>query len=477
MRPAYTVLSVCLAVWPLSAMNVPGSTGGSTCGFGNNCALWPGNDFSEPLTVAVSGTYKFRLNGSSFAVELAIGSAPCTNNIAVADGVCLGQKSVTCVFLNAGTYYATLDCGLAACCGDWQLTAELCSPEAGETSGSPIIIGALPYLTNNSTDCNANDLDNSGCVSGNSGPDLFYRYTPAANTAINISLSEQGAPPYYRTLIVDGVCHTGSGSSVSVSNYAVTAGIPVNIAVDGCCGQSVDYELQVWDISPFCVVGCDFYFQEPEVCGPEYTDTYNCGCDGTTPVFNVWTGWDGICGKSGTYVLNGASRGESDWYEFVFASPVHTSFSFRGEFPLHARWWRRGPNGCADRVLVSERLVSPCVNGFLADNNLPAGTYWMEVRPQVVTGVPCTARYIFTVFTQPAPAVAPSRLVVIQNQLDIVLYWNSTGAVNYHVYRSQSEPVSTIPANLVATVSDTSYVDPGIVGTEPQLYYVVTAQN
>ncbi|MCB9357622.1 MAG: hypothetical protein H6505_03525 [Calditrichaeota bacterium] len=477
MRGIHLLLLVCLFSGRTMAMTVPGLATGTTCPGGNNCSLWPGSDHVEMLTVATSGYYKFRLNGSSFAAQLAIGSTPCASDVALQDGVCLGQNSVTCVFLAAGTYYGTIDCAVPACCGTWQLTAESCTPAPGETASSPIVISVLPYSTDNSTDCHSNDLDHAGCTNGSDGPDLFYRYTPTSSTSLNIALTQQNAFVAYRRLIVDGVCYSGTGATVSVPNYAVTAGVPVNIVVDACCGQAIDFNLQVWDLSPFCLVGCDFYAQEPEVCSDEYVDTYNCGCDGPTPVFTVWNGWDGICGKSGTYVLNGEARRESDWYEFVYSGSVNTSFSFRAEFPVHARWWRRGANGCVDRVLVQEALAAPCTNTFIANSSLPSGTYWMEIVPQVTSGIPCTSRYIFTVYVQPLPVVAPSRLVIQPNLSDIVLYWNSTGAAVYNVYRSPTLPVDPTPANFIGTATDTMFTDSGIVGSEQQLYYVVTAEN
>jgi len=364
------------------ALVIPGFTGGNTCSEANNCPANPGFDHVEPIIVNTAGFYRFDVSGTFFVAELKLGTASCSANITEVIGICGGNDYITCMFLNAGTYFLTVDCATSGCCGNWQVNVTTCTIAPGESSANPIIVPALPYSTTGNTNCHDNDSEIGGCVSGASGPDLFYQYTPTTNNTLNITFSNNGVPPYYGVLLINGVCYPPvGGCCVTVFSFVVTAGVPLSIIADGCCRRGTDYQLQISENVPSpCLQFCGLYPQDNEQCFFGYVDSYNGGCDEATPAFQSLPCGTGICAYSGQYFTGGVWRVDNDWYEFTLTQRRSVTFALNGELRNRVRIFQRGINGCPDRILLQESVRDSCMLHQWSLELDPA-TYWVAISP------------------------------------------------------------------------------------------------
>jgi hypothetical protein len=107
---------------------------------------------------------------------------------------------------------------------------------------------------------------------------------------------------------------------------------------------------------------------------------------------------------------------------------------------------------------------------------LSATTYFWRIDERNGAGVTSGTMWQFITV---APPAAPANLVVTCTQPDVHLWWqHSSGAASYQVYRDVTPGVALTPANLIATTTDTSYVDVNVVShADLMLYYAVTASN
>jgi hypothetical protein len=85
-------------------------------------------------------------------------------------------------------------------------------------------------------------------------------------------------------------------------------------------------------------------------------------------------------------------------------------------------------------------------------------------------------------FLTPSFAVSPlspiQDLVIQPQGADILLVWsNIPGAAMYKIYRAADATTGPSPSSLIATVSDTSYTDSNITGSDNRDFYIVTALN
>jgi hypothetical protein len=133
-------------------------------------------------------------------------------------------------------------------------------------------------------------------------------------------------------------------------------------------------------------------------CGDGYVDTFNGGCDSMPPVFSAITAGMTVYGKSGTY-YTGGNRRDTDWYAFTTDAYAILSATVEAEFdvelvifhsgdcdPNDPTYWTAASATGAECTPVTATTV-PCV---------PGGVYWVVVRPQYFSGVPCGADYSLT---------------------------------------------------------------------------------
>jgi hypothetical protein len=190
-----------------------------------------------------------------------------------------------------------------------------------------------------------------------------------------------------------------------VSNYqseltlvALTFGNVYFIVVDGYGGECGDYILLVESLGP-CIPECPpggLAEGEPE-CHDAYLDETHGGCDSDPAVFSIIEPSDDpitICGQAGTYLFDGGSRRDVDWYEISpdFAGSI--TLTLEAEFDAQIALVDAGP-GCGDITILADDSGSACET-LSIETSLDAGTYWLVVVPGAFEGIPCSSEYVMT---------------------------------------------------------------------------------
>jgi hypothetical protein len=270
----------------------------------------------------------------------------------------------------------------------------------------PTPLGPSGYTDTGAT-CGYNDDYNEVCpyLIGGS-PDVVYSYTPTNNNPITVDLC---ASLYDTKLFIyagsvgnlvgcndDAGCGY-SGYQSKLENIPVTAGVTYYIVVDGYDGACGTYGLLVTESVPIqvvCPAGSPHEGEPP--CGDNYYDTYNGGCNTSGWTYIQEGSGDGcayMCGKSGTYMYNGASYRDTDWY-IILGTGQTVTFECTAVFPLQMIFiW--GPN-CAN-LQYDYLQVAAGVTGTLTHSVAADTENWLWVGPSVFTGVPCESDYVMHV--------------------------------------------------------------------------------
>jgi len=184
--------------------------------------------------------------------------------------------------------------------------------QGGDTCASATVIGSLPYTDDGTTVGYTDDYDEVCPYSGSTSPDVVYAFTPAASTAIDITLCVGTTDYDTKVYVYEGSCPGGgaiacnddecaaplygSAFNSSLSNVPVTGGQTYYIVVDGYNGDSGPYSIEVseWQPPP-PPAECDgadlLYYQTPD--GPD--DPWNAMTAGETTSFNytLYDNFDG----------------------------------------------------------------------------------------------------------------------------------------------------------------------------------------
>jgi hypothetical protein len=137
---------------------------------------------------------------------------------------------------------------------------------------------------------------------------------------------------------------------------------------------------------------------EPDNCASP--DTFNGGCDYPGNHFSNISCGQTIYGQSGT----ASGHGDSDWYQVTIATAQSFTVTVEAEFDVAVAAYRAGPAGPCDgfRDVAIPAVPTPdlgipgrnaCTPVVLSTRCLPAGTYFLVVRPAYSDGVPCGADY------------------------------------------------------------------------------------
>ncbi len=102
-------------------------------------------------------------------------------------------------------------------------------------------------------------------------------------------------------------------------------------------------------------------------------------------------------------------------------------------------------------------------------------TYYWRIDERNAAGVTTGSVWQFSTVAVAPPA--PQHLVIKPVASNVELYWDaSAGATAYNIYRDVTPLIVPTPANLIATVNTTTYVDPVAAPSPVARFYVVTAQ-
>jgi hypothetical protein len=282
----------------------------------------------------------------------------------------------------------------------------------GETCALATVISSLPYQDIAST---ATAIDNYNYVcpySAVGGKDVVYKYTPTVNQQVTIDMcgSYFDTKVYVYASVCSGTPIACNDDYCSGPNYPysylsylatvnLTAGVTYYIVVDGYSSYDYGtYDLKVIPYQP-CVVTCPTggVLEGEPVCGTNYVDTWNGGCNSTPSVFQTICPDPGttsqvLCGQSGCYLYNGYSYRDTDWFTVYGAGGTMTA-TVRTEFPAYMFFLAPG---CPTSILYQVGPTSPCVDASLSVNLALGQQYTIWVGPSVFVGVPCGSDYTLT---------------------------------------------------------------------------------
>lgn len=286
--------------------------------------------------------------------------------------------------------------------------------ESGRVDGDTIdeawVIEALPYAGSGNT-CGFNDDYDEVCpYSGTTSADVVYAYMPAGDELITIELcnSKYDTKVYvYEDDNTPGApfaCNDDEHFSEPCLVYSsriqlldVFAGHTYYIVVDGhgyACG---DYQLEVTSEEPCILERPDGGLIEGEPpCREEYVDEHNSGCDWPNSGWMLIEAHDGNCatqcGESCTYLSNGGSYRDTDWYAMTAVGGDVTA-TCTAEFPLMFIMFYVIDHDCSayEYTLDTSGLCEPVT----PSSNFAAGQeLWLFVCTSVFSGVPPSAYLI-----------------------------------------------------------------------------------
>jgi hypothetical protein len=272
--------------------------------------------------------------------------------------------------------------------------------EGGETAASAVAIGSLPYNDSGATCDNIDDITLPCAASA--AADVFYSYTPGSSGSINVSLcgsSYDCALGIYDSGLNNIACNDDfCGLQSQIDNINVTGGSTYYIVVDGFSTNCGSYVIAVTENVP-CVLDCPpgAILEGEPPCADNYLDVYNSGCNNPANVFQTicpdGNGNATICGKSGTYLYNGFSYRDTDWFEMEAAGGPVTA-TWTAEFPIQAIFIY-GPD-CFN-LLYDLGTGGPCVPVTLTRNMGPCAYFWLWAGASQFNGIPCESDYTIEV--------------------------------------------------------------------------------
>ncbi len=263
----------------------------------------------------------------------------------------------------------------------------------GETPATATLITSLPYTDSDNTCGRVQDYTAS--CGANAAPDLFYRYVPTSNqNGVTISLcgSSYDTVLYVLENNVEIACNDDFCGLQSELTVSFVAGRTYIIGVSGFSTNCGPYTLNISGVPVPCIPTCPAGTQvegEP-LCGPNYVDAFNGGCNSTPAVFSQVT-CGVICGESGTYLFNSAQYRDTDWYTLPATYSGGSYSGLSDGFAL--RLFVLTP--VCPTTVISTTTSPNCVPS--SSLTIPAGASYLFAGPDVFTGVPCGQKYLVNI--------------------------------------------------------------------------------
>jgi hypothetical protein len=293
----------------------------------------------------------------------------------------------------------------------------------GDRCETATVVGALPFVDTGDTSLFANDyMPACPAADGSSSfaPDAVYRYTPAADEIVTISLCgsaydtklyvyEQDCPPgaWGPVACGDDDCFGSSGRLFQSHLEALhlSAGLTYYIVVDG-------YELEcgryVLSISSSSCADCGpgATLEDEPNCGLDEQglpdDYVNGGCNMPQPVFLPISLGETVCGTTAANPATGAR--DTDWYELVLSKESFVTWLVSSEFRMLVGIVDNGgfPDCAGASCFVAYTEAAGCQDA-LVSALLGPGTWWVYVAPFFQDEGDCEFAYTASVVAR-APA-------------------------------------------------------------------------
>jgi hypothetical protein len=396
-------------------VDAPGSWSGNTCSAGNDCALGASSpEYIYAVNLGDVSNWRISLCGSSYDTYLYVGTTCCGMELGYNDDFC-GLQSQLDISGVGGTIYVDVE-GFSTGCGDYVLTiTDLGGGSDCDTCSNACPVAALPFDATGYSCSFLNNYDEACPYSGSTAPDVVYAFTPATDMFVDINLCNDGTD-YDTKLFVyedacpgvvagcnDDMCTSPQYPYAYVSRLSFTplqAGHTYYIVVDGYGASCGNYHLTINEVfGEECPPGATM--ENEPVCGDEYVDATNGGCNSSPNVFQPIACGETYCGESGTYLFAGSSYRDTDWFALDLTATSSLTWSVWPTFPLQLFIIDGGSGNCADySILVSGS--GPAAQWLtLSVECMPPGLYWMWVGPSVFSGVPCGSDWIGTLTCDP----------------------------------------------------------------------------
>lgn len=145
----------------------------------------------------------------------------------------------------------------------------------------------------------------------------------------------------------------------------------------------------------------DIEENEPDNCG-----IHPGGCDFDPPSFDTIRCGDSVHGLSGTFISDGLSYRDTDWWLFeVTGSGTICTWTVTADFPVLIGFVTMP---CPPAFIPRTARTSPsCVGVASSTACLPPGQYLAFVAPSTFSGVPCDSEYRGTLVCTPCQPPAP----------------------------------------------------------------------
>jgi hypothetical protein len=214
---------------------------------------------------------------------------------------------------------------------------------------------------------------------------MVYCVSPATNGDLTIALcgSTYDTEVYVYQDAEGNIIGCNDDSCGLQSQLAVPAlaGHTYYIIVDGYHNNSGAYSILV-TLPPPCVVTCPAgsLLEGEPVCGDNYYDSYNGGCNSVPPVFTPLPfNWSvTVCGTYGGFLYAGLSYRDSDWYQItVPAGGRRITWRVRGETDTLVGIIN-GNSGCPVSTFYAYTYGAKCTD-LAVSANVSAGTWWLWV--------------------------------------------------------------------------------------------------
>lgn len=467
----------CAGSLPINSL--PYSDAGSTCGAANNypsCIGFTSADVFYTLNLLTCQTVTASLCGSGYDTGLEVrtaGGCPGAQPVACDDDYCApyGPSQVTFVANALENYYLIVHGFGPIDAGPYTLNVTgVPFFEANDACPGVAVIGALPYTDFGSTRC----ANYEGYPHiGSNAPDVIYQITPAtcqtlrASNCIGTNYDSRidvraggNCPGDMLVAWNDDFC--GVFSQV---DWFAAAGVPYYIIQYGFAGNTGSFELQVTSQGAATAPN-DLCAGAKDITSIPYLDYGSTVC-----ATNQISGCYGASSNDVVYRLN------------VGAGLPCTTLNISlcgSNYDTGLRVMTGGACPGSTEVACDDDSGCPINGGGLSSNvfftYVPGQDYWIHVDG---FGSGSSGTYKLSVTSSCQPESLVVQRMPASN--DVRLTWAAPrgavgGSINYKVYRSNSFPVATIPANLIVTTVSLQYVDAGRVGNAAlQSFYTVTA--
>jgi hypothetical protein len=282
----------------------------------------------------------------------------------------------------------------------------------GDGPSQPFPIAALPFSASGSTCGYLDDVPfPCGDATSTPSPDVFYRFTPATDGCVDVSLCGSDFDTGLSVREVASGTLVGCnddycGLQSRISGLAVRAGVAYDIVVDAYsgCGNyvlTVDESACAGPCKPLeCPAGA-IAENEPD-CADYYVDTFNAGCNGPPFVYTPLTCPVVVCGRYGKFYAwdafpQSTVTRDTDWYrlDLTTAQVLHVCVQGEANTQLDVI---DANGGCTLAAMPGGRAFVPACDTYCVDVAVGTGTYLVLVAPMQDETMPaCGSRYVLSV--------------------------------------------------------------------------------